>query len=394
MIAFEIIFWVAVGLLIYTYFGYPLLLFAVTSVVQAFRDFSFLFRRETRRVERRTDEDLPSVSLVIPAHNEEAVIAAKLENCLSLDYPRDKLEIIVGSDGSDDATSQIVESFADRGIVLAAYDERRGKPSVINDTVARATGEIVVISDATTMIDLEAIRNIVRHFEDPRVGAVNGELRFVSPGEGHRGEGLYWRYEVMIKFMENRLGVVLGSSGALCAVRRSVYRPIPANCICDDFVITLNVMIDGGRAVYDPEAQSVEETAASVEQESSRRERIGAGNFQALGLTMSLLSPARGWAALCYLSHKIFKWITWAFMLTALVANAVLLRERFYTVLFALQACFYGLAILGGLRLKIPVISRVARIIHYFVAMHSALFQGFLRFLRGTQEVAWQRQHR
>ena len=390
----EIIFWVAVGLLVYTYFGYPLVLLVVTTVVQLFRDVRFLFRRGSRRIEPMTDEGLPSVSIVIPAHNEEAAIAAKLESCLAFDYPRDKLEIIVGSDGSDDRTNEIAESFADRGVVLAAYEERRGKPSVLNDTIERAAGDIIILSDATTMIEKTAVRKIVRHFRDPKVGAVNGELRFVSPGKEYKGEGLYWRYEVMVKFMENRLGVVLGSSGALCAVRREVYRPIPPDCICDDFVITLNVAIDGHRAVYDPEAQSIEETAPSVEMESSRRARIGAGNFQALCLTARLLNPLRGCVAFSYVSHKLFKWITWLFMLVAFAANIPLVDRRVYLILFIAQLGFYGLALLGAVRLRIPVLSKCASIVHYFIAMHFALFRGFLRFVLGSQEVAWQREHR
>ncbi len=394
MAAIETAFWVASVLCIYTYFGYPLLLFVASSIVQSARDFRFLFRRATRRVSPVEDGELPLVSVVIPAHNEEAAIGTKIENTLALDYPRDKLEIIIGSDGSDDGTNGIVASFADRGVLLAAYPERRGKPSVINDTVARATGEVVVISDATTMIERDALRKIVRHFRDPRVGAVNGELRFVSPDKGYRGEGLYWRYEVMLKFMENRLGVVLGSSGALCAVRRSAYRPIPANCICDDFLITLNVLIDRRRAVYDPEAQSTEETAASVAMESSRRARIGAGNFQALAWSLRLLNPLRGWVALCYLSHKVFKWVTWVFLLVALVPNAALVARPFYWALFVAQLGFYGIAVLGAVRWRIPALSAAGRIAYYFLAMHFALFQGFVRYVRGAQRVAWQREHR
>jgi len=394
VIAFEVAFWAAAGLLVYTYFGYPLLLFIVTTFVQAKRDFRFLFRRQSRRCGPVPDEKLPSVSLVIPAHNEEEAIREKLENALRLDYPADKLEILVGSDGSDDRTNDIAVSFADRGVVLAAYEERRGKPSVLNDTVARAKGDIIVLSDATTRIDGDALRNIVRHFEDPKVGAVNGELRFVSPDASYRGEGLYWRYEVMIKFMENRLGAVLGSSGALCAVRKRVFRPLEADCICDDFVVTLNARIDGHRTVYDPEARSVEQTAASVALESQRRARIGAGNFQALHYTKALLNPLRGWVAPCYLSHKIFKWVTWAFLFVAFAANAALIGRQLYLALFLAQVAFYGLALLGTAPARIPVVSKVARIPHYFVAMHLALFGGFLRYLRGSQRVAWQRKHR
>ncbi len=390
----RIIFWVAVGLLAYTYILYPLILVFVNSIIQTVRDLRFLFRRSGRRVPMPSDSELPSVSLVIPAYNEEAVIAEKLKNALALDYPADKLEIVVGSDGSDDRTNEIVGQFADRGVKLAAYPERRGKPSVINDTVERATGEIVVLSDATTLIDADAVRRVVRRFLDPKVGAVNGELRFESPDSEYRGEGLYWRYEVMLKFMENRLGVVLGSSGALCAVRKTQYRPIPPNCICDDFLITMNMIIDGHRAVYDPEARSTEQTAASVEQEVRRRERIGAGNFQALRWTLPLLSPTRGWMPFCYLSHKIFKWTTWLFMLAAFATNAALVIHPLYRGLFVGQLAFYCLAGLGAAGVKAPLLGRLARALYYFVAMHLALFRGFVRYVTGRQSVVWARGHR
>jgi len=157
---------------------------------------------------------------------------------------------------------------------------------------------------------------------------------------------------------------------------------------------TRHVLLDGQRAVYDPEAQSVEQTAADVQKESSRRERIGAGNFQALGLTWRLLSPLRGWAALCYLSHKIFKWITWMFMVVAFVANLFLLSEHLYQVTFGLQVAFYCAALVGMMQVQIPILSKVGRIVYYFVAMHVALFRGLVRHLRGTQKVAWQREHR
>jgi cellulose synthase/poly-beta-1,6-N-acetylglucosamine synthase-like glycosyltransferase len=407
MIVAEILFWLAVALAVYTYFGYPILLLGVTALVQTVRDLRYLLRRDTRRRPPVGDESLPAISIIVPAYNEEAAIAAKIDNCRGLDYPADRLEILIGSDGSEDRTNEIarekIHELSDGpAVTLCDYEQRRGKPSVLNDTISRATGDVLVLSDATTMIDADALRHIARHFQNPEVGAVNGELRFEAPGEGHQGEGLYWKYEVMLKFMENRLGVVLGSSGALCAVRRSIFRPIPADCICDDLVITLNVELDGQRAVYDPEARSAEETAASVEQESRRRERISAGNFQALRMTVGLLNPLRGAIAWCYASHKIFKWTTWAFMALALLANVVALawgaatgrRWMLYAVMLGLQAIFYGLAVLGASGVQIPIVSKVARIAHYFVAMHLAMFRGFLRHLRRTQKVAWQREHR
>jgi cellulose synthase/poly-beta-1,6-N-acetylglucosamine synthase-like glycosyltransferase len=244
------------------------------------------------------------------------------------------------------------------------------------------------------MLEPDAVRMAVRHFRNPAVGVVNGELRFTSPDEQYRGESLYWRYEVMLKFLENRLRVVLGSSGSLCAIRKSAFRPIPPDCICDDLLVTLNAVTDGHRAVYDPEARSMETTSASIELEYLRRQRMAAGNFQALGLTLSLLDPLRGWVAFCYFSHKLLKWTTWAFMGIALAANALLVQEPLYRALFALQLAFYGLALLAALRIRLPLIGRLTSAIYYFVCMQLAMLRGLIRHLRGTQSVAWERQYR
>lgn len=394
MFVIEVAFWTMVAVLLYAYLGYPLLIFVLASLVQTKRDFQSLFARPERRAELPAAGDLPRVSIITPAYNEERAMPEKLANCLALDYPREKLEIIVASDGSTDGTNGIVESFAESGILLAAHQIRRGKPSVINDTVERAAGDILVLTDATSILDPDSVRMAVRHFRDPAVGAVSGEVRLVSPDIGYKGESLYWRYEVMLKFLENRLGVVLGSSGSLCAVRKSAYRAIPADCICDDLVITLNTVMDGHRAIYDPEVRSTEMTSSSVELERLRRIRIAAGNFQALGLTVKLLSPLRGWVALCYLSHKVLKWTSWAFMAAAFVANLMLVYKPLYVTLLALQVAFYGSATIKATGARLPVLDRLAGATYYFVSMQLAMLQGFIRHLRGTQPVAWDRQHR
>jgi cellulose synthase/poly-beta-1,6-N-acetylglucosamine synthase-like glycosyltransferase len=394
MTAFVLLFWTAVGLSIYTYFAYPILLFAITSFRQSLRDIRFTMRLNNRRQEILRDTDLPSISVVISAYNEEASIAAKIENALELDYPKDKLEILVGSDGSDDKTNLIVASYADRGVILAAYPERRGKPSVLNDTIARATGDILILSDATTMLDKNVPRSFVRHFRDPHVGAVNGYMTYISHNGEQKQEGVYWIYEEALKFMESKLGVVLGATGPMYAIRRSSYQPISPNCVVDDFVIPLKIMSAGYRTAYDTEARATEEAASDIEGEAARRIRIGAGNFQALTMTYELLNPLRGWVAWCYLSHKIFKWLTWLMMATAFVANLFLLHRPLYQVTAILQLIFYGMAIAGACRLRVPILGKLCSLVYYFVSMHVALFRGFVRWIKHSQAITWSRSYR
>ena len=394
MIAFEILFWASVGALLYTYVGYLVLLFVLSSVLQVARDLRFIISRGERRAGNHVDE-WPTVSLLVAAYNEEESIGRKIENALSLDYPREKLEIIIASDGSTDATNEIVRSYADQGVKLFDYPERGGKVSVINRSVSRAAHDIVILSDATTMYEPEAIRNAAKHFTDSQVGVVVGEVILKSHDEEYKGEAYYWRYEVMLKFMENRLGVVVGSSGALCAIRKELFVPVPDSTIVDDFVIPLKIAEKGYRQVYSPEARAIEETATDVSAEFVRRKRIAAGNFQSIFLLWRLLNPFRGYIAFTFVSHKMMRWCAPFFMIAAFAANIPLLAEslRYYGVLLVLQLLFYGSAWLGW-QTNNPALRKLCAIQYYFVSMNIGMLQGFLNFLRGTQKVTWERNPR
>jgi len=390
--AFKILFWASVACLFYAYAGYPLLLFFYTSMLQMVRDLRFIITRRERRAMIIEDE-LPTVSLVVAAYNEADVIADKIENALAIDYPREKLEIIIASDGSTDATNEIAASYANRGVRLMAYAERRGKVSVINRTVPQAAHDIVVLSDATTMYEAAAIKNAVKHFRGDKVGVVVGEVILESVTEEYKGESHYWRYEVMIKFMENRLGAVVGASGALCALRKELFEPVPDSTIIDDFVIPLKIAEKGYRQVYAPEARVVETTAADVQAELVRRKRIAAGDFQSIFLLWRLLNPLRGYIALAFISHKIMRWSAPFFMAGALVANAALVRIYPYSVLFALQVLFYGSA-WAGWRARRRWVRKLCSLQYYFVSMNIGLAQGFFNFVRGKQAVTWGKTHR
>jgi len=398
--AVRILFWLFAGLLLYAYIGYPLVLFAFASAAQMVKDIRYIIKRG----ERRTNPDAldwPAVSMIIPAYNEAEVIREKIENCLALDYPRERLEIIVASDGSSDGTAEIVREYADRGITLIDCKERSGKATVLNRTVERAAHDILIMSDANTMYEPRALRHLVKHFTDPRVGAVVGEMILQSISDEHKGEVQYWRYEVVLKFMENKLGAILGANGGLYAIRRELYTPIPINTLNDDFLIPLRIREGGYRQVYSPEARATEATAKSVKSEAVRKVRIAAGNIQSMVILWRLLNPLRGWIAFTFWSHKILRWFAPFFMIGAFVLNALLVpwarllsaeawgREAAYTVLFALQAAFYGTALVGAFAAEYPIIRKLCGVQYYFTAMNIALLKGFFRFIRRAQKVTW-----
>jgi cellulose synthase/poly-beta-1,6-N-acetylglucosamine synthase-like glycosyltransferase len=333
------VFWLSAGLVFYAYAGYPVLIW-------------LLSRRAVRPggVPAIGDTDLPSVSLMIAAYNEEDVIGGQVRSALALDYPREKLEVVVGSDGSTDGTAAAVRGHTDPRVRLIDYTRRRGKASVLNSALPELQGEVVVLSDANTRIDPGAVRRLVRWFQDPAVGAVCGRLVLTDPRTGRNVDSLYWRYETFLKRCESRLGALLGANGAIYAIRRSLFEPIPPETIVDDFVIPLLARLKTGCAiVYDGEAVAREETPPDVGSEFHRRARIGAGGFQSIGLLWRLLDPRQGWIAFTFFSHKVLRW-TGPFCLVGLAASNVLLAgQPLYQALLLGQAAFYLTALLGAL---------------------------------------------
>lgn len=391
MIIFEILFWAAAAAIIYTYAGYPVVLFLLSSASQVARDLRFILTRGERRTALGGTNDWPAVTLIIPAYNEEDVIGTKIENSLGLDYPCDKLEIVVASDGSTDATNDIVVSYAERGVKLINYTDRRGKVSVLNRTVPKAAHDIVVLSDANTMYEPQAIQNLVKHFSNDDVGVVVGEMVLETPNQEHKGECRYWRYEAILKFMENKLGAILGANGGFYAIRKELFVPVPDSTIIDDFVIPLKIAEKGYRQVYSPQARATEETAVDVAAELVRRKRIAAGNFQSIFLLWRLLNPFRGYICFTFVSHKIMRWCAPFSMIVALAANIPLLVvSSRYIILFVLQLLFYGGAWLGW-RSGNPLLRKLCAMQYYFVSMNIGMLQGFCNFLRGAQKVTWEK---
>lgn len=335
---------------------------------------------------------LPTVSLVIAAHNESACIAARIENALSIDYPKDRFTIVVGSDGSTDDTVLTARMAADERVQVIDFQVNRGKAAVLNSLIEKIDSEIVVFSDANTYNEPLAVRRLVRWFVDPHVGAVCGRLVLRDPATGNNVDSLYWRYETFIKKCEGRLGALLGANGAIYALRRQLYTPIPQDTIIDDFVIPLLAKIRTRcRIVFDAEAVAYEDTPPDMGAEFRRRARIGAGGFQSLGLLWPLLNPRFGWLALAFFSHKVLRWLGPFFLIGGLVANVLLLDKPGYAMLFAAQLGFYGTALLGGATPGGHVAIRILRVPAMFVSMNAALLVGFLRWMTGRQKGTWQR---
>jgi cellulose synthase/poly-beta-1,6-N-acetylglucosamine synthase-like glycosyltransferase len=376
-----VLFWACVGLMLYTYLLYPLLIIV----------WARLFRRHTPAGEL----DLPTVSMVIAAYNEEDVIGKKLRNCLALDYPAERIEFLLGSDGSTDQTNEILSDCVDARIRAFLYQERAGKLNVLNKIVPAARGDILVFSDANTMYESDAVQKLVRHFEDLTVGGVCGRLILMNPNDsdGGRGEGLYWRYENVLKRAEGLIYTVIGANGAIYAIRRELFRPLPARAVVmDDFLIPLRVLEQGQRVVYDPDARAIESTSPDMHGEFTRKVRIAAANFNAIPHILGLLNPLRGFVALALWSHKMVRWSVPFLAIGALVTNALLLDvDRVYVVTLSLQLIAYVGAIIGYLGDRLFHRSGLFLPFYYLVTMNLAVLLGFWRSVTRTQEVAWER---
>jgi cellulose synthase/poly-beta-1,6-N-acetylglucosamine synthase-like glycosyltransferase len=371
------LFWVCAGLLVYTYFAYPGLLWLLTV---------------GRKVSRPdVPVEWPAVSVIIAAYNEVLVIRDKLENALSLDYPDQRLQIIVVSDCSDDGTDEIVKEFAEGGVVLERTANRSGKTVAQNTGVKRADGDILVFSDANSMYDSSALRELVRALEDHCVGCVCGELTYLNPEDrsAGRGEGLYWRYEQFLKRRESILSSLVGANGAIYAVRKELFEDLTADMI-SDLVMPLRVWRRGTRVTYVPEALAYENTTHSFAEEFRRRKRIVARSLNGLMSQIAVLNPLKGMFALQVFSHKVLRWAVPFILLTALVSSGLRLEEPLYATMFWIQAGFYALALLGAV-----VPDRIARlsflyVATYFCAVNLGAFFGVLSFISGSRYAVWQ----
>jgi cellulose synthase/poly-beta-1,6-N-acetylglucosamine synthase-like glycosyltransferase len=378
----RLIFWLSAAFVLYAYVGYPLFLWVVQLV----------FRRPVRKAVIE-----PSVSLLISAYNEEAVIAAKVRNSLQLDYPAERLEIIVVSDGSTDATAQIVRALIEQEgkgrVRLLEFAGNRGKITVLNDAVPQLRGDIVVFSDASSMLAKDALRNLIANFADQRVGAVSGVYRVLNKDRATLGrqEDLYWKYETFLKIQEAKIGTLMGAHGSLHAIRKPLYPFPPPGTINDDFVIPTAVLRRGFRIAYEPQAVAYEE--AQEMEGFGRRVRIMAGNIRQLREIKNLFWPLRPLVLFCFLSHKATRIAVPLAMISLVVSNALLWRSPFYTWILLAQILFYGLALLGAIGWLKP---KELRLPFYFCMINASLFAWLYRLVsqrEGQQSPDEKRRH-
>ena len=365
------------GLILYSYVVYPILLWVLAAILG----------RRSRAEESYT----PSVSVLIPAYNEEEVIGRKIENTLALDYPSEKLEIIVASE-STDGTDEIARRYAGKGVRLLPSAVRRGKVANLNRAVPESRGEILMFTDANAMVGPGALRKLVRHLADPRIASVSGRLTYANPGGGSAGEseGLYWGMEQIIKRASSRLFSLPGANGSLFAVRRECHRPISEDR-GDDFEIPIRCIVDGRGSILEPEAVSVEEATGGFVQEYRRKVRIINWMLRsALILLLEAVRRGRWLLAFQLLSHKINRWAVPFWLAGLFAANLFLLDEGwFFQATAAAQAAFYALALLSLAvdRLVTPLRGLLG-IPAYFIVVNAASLVGVVTCLAG-REVAW-----
>lgn len=379
--------WLCIGMLLYTYLGYPVLMYVLAKLRQ---------RRSQRapgQIAPNTNhQDWPFVTFLIPAYNEQNVIRQKVENTLNLDYPKERLRITVVSDGSTDQTNDMLASYSENEIHFIARPKRRGKTTVLNKVIPKLEGEIIVLSDASGLLQPDALKKLVRHFKDPNVGCVSGVYSFETEDESLRSmtERIYWQYETFLKKYESQVHSVIGAHGALYGFRRHLFEPLDKKAINDDFILPMQIIRQGYRVLYEPDAIVIERESTNLNGEFQRRIRINVGNFQMIYVLHSLLNPKRGRVALQFISHKVLRTMSPIFIL--LLPLACWLAEApIYRLMLNLQAAFYLVGFLGYLQEFLGLRIRYLYMPFYFLMGNVAAVFGFVRFILKKQSILWKR---
>ncbi len=368
------VFWLFFALIVYTYLGYPILLFFYGTGKRRRKDF---FEK---------DADLPYVSIVIPVYNEEKIIGTKIENTLGLQYPAEKVEVVIISDASNDKTGQIVKQYSDRIRFLSLFS-RQGKASALNAGVNAANSEIIVFSDASIMLDPKALKNIVAPFGDKNIGCVSGEDH-ISESSG--GEGLYGRYELFLRNLESRANSVVGASGCFYAQRKDLCSSF-AEGMAPDFLSVLNTVENGFLAVTCPSAVGYMDTVPEASQEYARKVRTFVRGITTLFYHKKLLNPFKyGFFSVELISHKLMRWFSGFFLIALLLSNAFLLGRPFYAFFFVLQAAFYIMAIIGWRNNRLLDNMKFLKIPFYFCLVNAASLAAWAKYLTGTRQEIWE----
>ena len=394
MTTLEILFWVFLFIIFYSYLGYGILLFAIIKL-----------RRILGLAKKKVDiKDFePEVTLFVAAYNEKDYVDEKIRNSFSLNYPREKVKHVWVTDGSNDGTPDLLRKY--EGVDVYHLDERGGKIGAMNRGMQFVKTPIVIFSDGNTNLGKESIREIVNLFADPKVGCVSGEKRIYSKdtdAAAGAGEGLYWKYESTLKKWDAELYSVVGAAGELFAIRTELWKEVEKDTLLDDFIISLRVAMAGYTIQYNPEAYAIETASANVKEELKRKIRISAGGIQSVVRLHSLLNIFKyGTLSFQYISHRVLRWtLTPLFLLLIIPINLILAMNaefqlsNIYTLLFYGQIVFYVAALTGWFLENRRIKVKVLFVPYYFFIMNLSVFLGFNRYLKGNQSVKWERAKR
>jgi poly-beta-1,6-N-acetyl-D-glucosamine synthase len=381
-----LVFWIGLSIVVYTYAGYGLVIFVLSKLVGK------------KHASSDTDE-LPAVTLVIAAYNEEGFIEEKIKNTSELNYPANKLSVFVVTDGSTDRTAELVANHP--SITHFHEPERRGKIHAVNRIMKYVKTPIVVFSDANCYLNAMAIRNIVRHYADPKVGGVAGEKRVLvgsTDNASGSGEGIYWKYESFLKRKDSEVYSIVGAAGELFSIRTELFEQPPPDSIIEDFYMSMRIAQRGYRFIYEPDAIATESASASVAEEWKRKVRICAGGFQSMVRLLPLLNPlSYGMLSFQYVSHRVLRWSLAPLALPLIFfSNGILIYtgNLFYKLSLALQILFYVFSGLGFLMRNKKIELKGFFVPYYFVVMNLSVYFGLARYLSGGQSVIWEKAKR
>ena len=393
MLTLKVLFWVCLFIVFYTYLGYGILLYLIIRIKR-------LVKGSPTPTPMPTDEELPTMTLMICAYNEQDVVAEKMENTRALDYPKDKFRVMWVTDGSNDRTNELLAAYPEVDIVYSP--ERRGKTAALKHGLREIKTQYVAFTDANTMINSGAMKEIARLFMDKTVGCVSGEKRVAARKEGEmaaEGEGLYWRYESTLKKWDSELYSTMGAAGELYAMDPKLCRDVPDNALLDDFMMSMYVVDEGHRIAYAPDAYALEYGSADIHEESKRKRRIAAGGLQSIWWLRKMLNPFRQpLVAFQYISHRVLRWsVTPIAMILLLIINAVLVvmgAGCFFTIMLILQLLFYLAALLGYILSERGHRNKLLYTAYYFVFMNLNVFRGMAYLRSHRNSGAWEKAKR
>ena len=383
----EIVFWLSIFLVFYTFFGYGILLYILVRIKR-------LFKPQKRKL--FTFQELPACTLIVAAYNEADFIEEKIKNTLQLNYPKGKLELIFVTDGSTDRTPEIVARYEQ--IHLMHSSDRMGKIAAVHRVMDSVDTDLVVFTDANTFLNADALFHLCKHYADESIGGVAGEKKVYADkhADATAGEGIYWKYESKLKAWDSELHTVVGAAGELFSIRKSLYVPVPQQSVLDDFMISMRIAEKGYRIIYEPKAFAQETSSANIGEELKRKIRIGAGGIQSVVWLKSLMNPFKyPVLAFQYISHRVLRWtLAPLALIAAYLSNIMIVAQRggdVYFMLFLLQTLFYLMALSGLWLEKKKIRLKILFVPYYFCMMNYAVLAGAYRYFSGKQSVIWEK---